>query len=71
MFYRLSPQLVLRSRWRPYRARPGERVLVVRTPGAFPPGHPTTRLSLELLPEALAARALPASCWTWAAAPGC
>ena len=55
MFYRLSPQIVLRSPWRPYRARPGERVLVVRTPGAFPPGHPTTRLSLELLPEALAA----------------
>ncbi len=56
MFYRLSPQLVLRSRWRPYRARPGERVLVLRTPQAFPPGHPTTRLSLELLTEALAAR---------------
>ena len=56
MFYRLSPNLVLRSPWRPYRARPGERVLVVRTPGAFPPGHPTTRLSLELLQEALAAR---------------
>ena len=29
---------------------------MVRTPGAFPPGHPTTRLSLELLKEALAAR---------------
>ncbi len=56
MFYRLSPNLVLRSPWRPYRARPGERVLVVRTPGAFPPGHATTRLSLELLKEALAAR---------------
>ena len=56
MFHRLSPNLVLRSPWRPYRARPGERVLVVRTPGAFPPGHPTTRLSLELLKEALAAR---------------
>jgi ribosomal protein L11 methyltransferase len=54
MFYRLSPQIVLRSRWRPYRSRPGERVLVLRAPGAFPPGHPTTRLSLELLPEALA-----------------
>ncbi len=56
MFYRLSPQLALRSPWRPYRARPGERVIVVRTPGAFPPSHPTTRLSLELLKEALAAR---------------
>jgi len=49
MFYRLSPKLVLRSRWRPYFARPGEQVLVLRTPRAFPPGHPTTRLSLELL----------------------
>lgn len=54
MFYRLTPQLVLRSRWRPFLARPGERVLVLRTPGAFPPGHPTTTLSLELLREALA-----------------
>ena len=62
MFIRLSPTLVLRSPWRPYRARPGERVLVVRTPGAFPPGHPTTRLSLELLPEALAARPCSAGC---------
>jgi ribosomal protein L11 methyltransferase len=56
MFYRLSPQLVLRSRWRPYLPRPGERVLVLRTSGGFPPGHPTTRLCLELLPEALAAQ---------------
>lgn len=57
MFYRLSPDLVLRSRWRPYWARPGERVLVLRTPKAFPPGHPTSRLSLELLTEALASQA--------------
>jgi len=55
MFYRLSPHLVLRSRWRPYLARPGEQVLVLRTAGAFPPGHPTTRLCLELLREVLAA----------------
>ncbi len=54
MFYRLSPHLVLRSRWRPYLARPGERVLVLRTSGVFPPGHPTTRLCLELLQEVLA-----------------
>ena len=53
MFYRLSPKLVLRSRWRPHLSRPGERVLVLRTSGAFPPGHPTTRLSLELLREVL------------------
>jgi ribosomal protein L11 methyltransferase len=55
MFYRLSPHLVLRSRWRPYRARPGETVLVLRSPGAFPPGHPTTRLCLDALKEARAA----------------
>jgi len=54
MFYRLSPQLVLRSRWRLHLSRPGERVLVLRTSGGFPPGHPTTRLCLELLPEGLA-----------------
>lgn len=54
MFHRLSPQLALRSRWRPYRARPGERVVVLRASRVFPPGHPTTRLSLSLLQEALA-----------------
>lgn len=57
MFYRISPQLVLRSRWRPYRARPGERVLVLRSSGAFPVGHPTTSLCLELLTSALNAPA--------------
>jgi ribosomal protein L11 methyltransferase len=56
MFHRLSPQLALRSRWRPYWARPGERVLVLRTSRVFPPGHPTTRLSLTFLQEAMAER---------------
>ena len=56
MFYRLSAHLVMRSRWRPYRARPGERVLVLAGSGVFPPGHPTTRLCLDLLAQALAAR---------------
>jgi ribosomal protein L11 methyltransferase len=55
MFYRLSPELVLRSRWRPYRPRPGERVLALATASTFTPGHPTTRLCLELLTETLAA----------------
>ena len=55
MFYRLSPELVLRSRWRPYRPRPGERVLVLAATSVFPPGHPTTRLCLNLLAETLAA----------------
>ena len=54
MFYRLSPELVLRSRWRPYRPRPGERVLVLTTGSVFPPGHTATRLCLDLLPETLA-----------------
>ena len=43
------PGLVLKSPWRPCRVRPGERVLTVRARTAFPPGHPTTRLCLELL----------------------
>jgi ribosomal protein L11 methyltransferase len=55
MLYRLSPDLVLRSRRRPYRARPGERVLVLATTAVFPPGHPTTGLSLTLLRETLEA----------------
>jgi ribosomal protein L11 methyltransferase len=55
MLYRLSPDLVLRSRWRPYRARPGERVLVLATTAVFPPAHRTTGLSLALLQETLAA----------------
>jgi ribosomal protein L11 methyltransferase len=55
MFYRLSPNLVIRSRWRPYRLQPGERVLVLAAASVFPPSHPTTRLCLELLTETLAA----------------
>jgi ribosomal protein L11 methyltransferase len=55
MFYRLSPGLVLRGRWRPYRARPGERVLTLATASVFPPGHYTTGLTLMLLRETLAA----------------
>ena len=55
MFNRVSPQLVLRSPWRPYRPRPGERVLVLAAGSVFPPGHPATRLCLELLVETLAA----------------
>lgn len=42
---------MFKSSWRPYRARPGEKVLTLRTGNAFPPGHPTTRLCLELLGE--------------------
>jgi ribosomal protein L11 methyltransferase len=54
MFYRLSPELVLRSPWRPYWPRAGERVVVLAAATTFPPSHPTTRLSLELLAAILA-----------------
>jgi ribosomal protein L11 methyltransferase len=54
MFYRLSDTLALRSSWRPYRAKAAERILVVKSGHAFPPSHPTTRLCLDLLREALA-----------------
>jgi ribosomal protein L11 methyltransferase len=55
MLYRLSEQLALKTRGRLYRAHPGERVLVLRTAAVFPPGHPSTRLCLDLLKEVLAA----------------
>jgi len=53
--YRLSPHLVLRNRRFPLGTAPGEQVLVVLSGGAFPPGHPTTRLCLDLLREVQAA----------------
>lgn len=51
MFVRLTPYLCLRTRFRPYVARKGERVLVLEAARVFPPGHPTTRMCLELLAE--------------------
>ena len=51
LLLRLTTGLVIKSSWRPYRARPGEQVLTLRAKGAFPPGHPTTRLCLELLAQ--------------------
>jgi ribosomal protein L11 methyltransferase len=56
MFFRLSDTLAVRSRWRPYSAKPREQVLVVKSGDAFPPSHPTTRLCLELLREVLLAQ---------------
>jgi ribosomal protein L11 methyltransferase len=53
--YRLSPQLVIRTRWEPQGTEPLEQVLHLRRGKAFPPGHPTTRLCLDLLREVLAA----------------
>ena len=54
-FYRLSPQLVLSTRRQPAGIEAVAQILHVRSGEAFPPGHPTTRLSLDLLREALAA----------------
>jgi ribosomal protein L11 methyltransferase len=54
-FYRLSPDLMLRTRLAPEAAPPREKTLLVKSGQAFPPGHPTTRLCLDLLREALAA----------------
>ncbi len=54
-FYRLSPHLVLRTRREPEETESRERVLHIKSGEAFPPGHPTTRLCLDLLREALAA----------------
>ncbi|MCL4501380.1 MAG: 50S ribosomal protein L11 methyltransferase [Deltaproteobacteria bacterium] len=50
--YRLSPRLVLRTRL-PQQTEAGEQVLTVQSNDAFPPGHPSTRLCLDLLREAL------------------
>jgi ribosomal protein L11 methyltransferase len=56
--YRLSPHLMLRSRCEPQGAEPLAQVLRLRRGEAFPPGHPTTRLCLDLLREALALAAV-------------
>lgn len=55
MLYRLSPQIMLKTRWQPYRAQAAEQILVIRSGEVFPPSHPTTRLCLDLLREVLAA----------------
>ena len=56
MFHRLTPELVIRSPWRPFRPRHGEQSLVLEGGAVFPPSHPTTHLCLDLLKKALAAR---------------
>lgn len=55
LFYRLSSSLVLCTREYPYTPIPGEQVLCLKSGAAFNPTHPCTRLSLDLLREALAA----------------
>jgi ribosomal protein L11 methyltransferase len=56
MFHRLTPELVIRSPWRPFRPRHGEQSLVLEGNSVFPPSHPTTHLCLDLLKKALALR---------------
>jgi ribosomal protein L11 methyltransferase len=56
MFHRLTPELVIRSPWRPFRPRHGEQSLVLEGSSVFPPSHPTTHLCLDLLKKALALR---------------
>jgi ribosomal protein L11 methyltransferase len=56
MFHRLTPELVIRSPWRPFRSRHGEQSLVLKSAAVFPASHPTTHLCLDLLKIALAAR---------------
>jgi ribosomal protein L11 methyltransferase len=54
-FYRLSPQLVLCTRRQPQGTEALAQIIHLKSGEAFPPGHPTTRLCLDLLREALAA----------------
>jgi ribosomal protein L11 methyltransferase len=54
-FYRLSPHVVLCTRRQPAAIEALTQIIHVSRGEAFPPGHPTTRLSLDLLREALAA----------------
>lgn len=56
MFLRLTSELVIRSPWRPFWPRHGEYTLVLETGLAFPPGHPSTHLCLDLLKTALISR---------------
>lgn len=56
MFHRLTPELVIRQPWPPFRPRHGERSLLLEGGSVFPPGHPTTLMCLDLLKVALALR---------------
>jgi ribosomal protein L11 methylase PrmA len=56
-FYRLSPGLVLGDQRQEKSALASEKTFVIKGGRAFPLGHPTTRLCLDLLTGALAERA--------------
>jgi len=58
MFQRPSPQLVLVTLGKAHPEGAAPRTLKIRMGEAFPPTHPTSRLCLELLQEALAAEAV-------------
>jgi ribosomal protein L11 methyltransferase len=55
MFQRLSPRLVLITLAAAPQGESPKKILKIRIGKAFNPTHPTTRLCLDLLPEALAA----------------
>jgi ribosomal protein L11 methyltransferase len=55
-FYRLAPGLVLSDRRQEQGSLASEKVLLIQSGRAFPLGHPTTRLCLDLLTGALAER---------------
>jgi ribosomal protein L11 methylase PrmA len=55
-FYRLGPGLVLGDRQQEHSEFASEKVLMIKSGRAFPLGHPTTRLCLDLLTGALAER---------------
>ncbi len=55
-FYRLGPELVLGDRRQEHGALASEKLLLIQSGRAFPLGHPTTRLCLDLLTEALSKR---------------
>ncbi|MFZ5449435.1 MAG: 50S ribosomal protein L11 methyltransferase [Thermodesulfobacteriota bacterium] len=54
--YRLSSRLVLCTHCPPTSSESKIKVVVVRRGEAFPPGHPTTSLCLDLLRETMAAK---------------
>ncbi len=54
--YRLGPELVLGGQRQEQSPRASARVIVIKSGKAFPLGHPTTRLCLDLLTQALATR---------------
>ena len=55
MFQRLSSRLVQVTLWDGPQAEPSPKVLHINLGEAFPPTHPTSRLCLDLLKEALSA----------------